>query len=398
MQDKISRDLNHNKYFDSLHVLDKFQCYLKGDIMKIKKINALIILMIVALIVGCSSQEFTSAKLYVQQKNLPKAEEFFLLAMEREPMNPEVPYLLARDVYGPQEKYGLTLEYLNKSLERGPLFEKEIAELKEYFWQKSYNEGLRYYTALQNQSAEDPEKAIELAVRYLENAKEFKPVDERAFYQLARIAKNYMEDDEKSMAYLDEGLKRAENASLIREYKAIQLVQKGERDEALSLLKEVMSMESDRKMEASQLYARILLEDERYDEAEATFKEIVENDPDNSDNYFNLGYLYVRMAGVADDAENAEKAAEFFEKAKNQFEIVLAMNPDDLLVIEAVGDLYTELKDYMTAEYYYQQMVDKDPMNANYIKKLGRVIYLQGRHEEGQALWDQAKTLEALDE
>lgn len=67
--------------------------------MKIKKINVLIILMIVALIIGCSSQEFTSAKLYVQQKNLPKAEEFFLLAMEREPMNPEVPYLLARDVY-----------------------------------------------------------------------------------------------------------------------------------------------------------------------------------------------------------------------------------------------------------------------------------------------------------
>jgi|GEM_PF-920440 len=366
--------------------------------MKIKRIKVLFILMVVALIIGCSSQEFTSAKLYVQQKNLPKAEEFFLLAIDREPTNPEIPFLLARDVYGPQEKYDLTLEYLNKSLERGSLFEKEIAELKEYFWQKSYNEGLRYYTALQNQSAEDPEKAIELAIRYLEYAKEFKPVDERAFYQLARIAKNFMEDEAQSMTYLDEGLAKAEDAALIREYKAIQLVQKGERDEALVLLKEVMNMESERKMEASQLYARILLEDERYDEAEATFKEIVDNDPDNPDNYFNLGYLYVRMAGAADDADNEEQATEFFEKAKNQFEIVLAMNPEDVLVIEAVGDLYTELKDYMTAEYYYQQMVDKDPMNANYVKKLGRVIYLQGRHEEGQALWDHAKALESLDE
>jgi len=63
--------------------------------MKISKVNILLFLAVIALIIGCSSQEFTSAKLYVQQKNLPKAEEFVRHAMDREPTNPEVPYLLA---------------------------------------------------------------------------------------------------------------------------------------------------------------------------------------------------------------------------------------------------------------------------------------------------------------
>lgn len=365
--------------------------------MKIKKVNILFFLVVIALIIGCSSQEFTSAKLYVQQKNLPKAEEFFLLAMEREPTNPEIPYLLARDVYGPQEKYGQALKYLNKSLELGSDFKDDIEQLKEYYWQKSYNEGLKYYTALQNKTATDTVEAVKKAIRFLEAAKDLKPDDERAYYQLARLAKTFEKDEEKSIKYVNEGIEKSDKAPILKEYKAIQLVQKGEKEEALTLLKDVIQMETERKQDAAKLYARILLEEERYDEAEATFKSIVDENPDVSDNYFNLGYLYVRMATDAKEKGDSELATQYFEKAKNQFEIVLAMNPDDMLVIEAVGDLYTELKDYATAEYYYQQMVDKNPMNASYLKKLGRVIYLQGRHDEGQALWDQAKAIESLE-
>lgn len=365
--------------------------------MKISKVNILLFLAAIALIIGCSSQEFTSAKLYVQQKNLPKAEEFFLLAMEREPTNPEIPYMLARDVYGPQEKYGLALEYLNKSLERGPQFKEDIEQLKEYYWQKSYNEGLKYYTALQNKTATDSVSAVQEAVRFLEDAKNLKPDDERAYYQLARIAKIFENDPEKSMAYINEGIEKSEKSPILKEYKAIQLIQQGEKDEALALLKDVIQMETERKQDAAKLYARILLEEKRYEEAEATFKQILEENPDISDNYFNLGYLYIRMASEAKEREETEMATTYYEKAKNQFEIVLAMNPDDMLVLEAVGDLYTELKDYVTAEYYYQQMVDKNPMDANYLKKLGRVIYLQGRHEEGQSIWDQAKAIESLE-
>ncbi|MDD3806519.1 MAG: tetratricopeptide repeat protein [Candidatus Marinimicrobia bacterium] len=365
--------------------------------MKGKKFFIPLFLVGIALLIGCSSQEFTSAKLYVQQNNLPKAEEFFLLAMEREPMNPEIPYLLARDVYGPQEKYGEALKYLNKSLELGPNFKEEIEQLKEYYWQKSYNEGLKYYTALQNKTVADSAQAVEEAIRLLTYAKEFNPDDERAYYQLARITKTYKKDDERSMAYIDEGIENVKEAPLLKEYKAIQLIQKGKKDQALVLLKEVMQMDTDRKQDATRLYAQVLLEEHRYDEAEETFKKILEENPENPDNYFNLGYLYVRMATEAKENGDNDLAEQLFEKAKNQFETVLAMNPDDMLVIEAVGDLYAELKDYATAEYYYQQLVNKDLLNANYLKKLGRVIYLQGRHEEGQAIWDQAKVIESLE-
>jgi tetratricopeptide (TPR) repeat protein len=207
----------------------------------------------------------------------------------------------------------------------------------------------------------------------------------------------FQKDQEKCMEYVNEGIEKSDKAPILKEYKAIQLIQRGNRDDALVLLKEVMGMNTERKQEAAQMYAQILLEDKRYKEAEETFKSIVDEDPDNPDNYFNLGYLYVQMSIEAKDAENTELAAEYLKKAKDQFETVLSMRPDDLLVMEAVGDLYAELKDYTTAEYYYQQMVDKNPMNPKYLKKLSQVIYLQGRHDEGQDLWDQAKAIESLD-
>ena len=50
-------------------------------------------------ILGCASEQLTSeqlisAKLYIQEENWEKAEEFLVRALEVEPENPEIRYLL----------------------------------------------------------------------------------------------------------------------------------------------------------------------------------------------------------------------------------------------------------------------------------------------------------------
>ena len=51
---------------------------------------------------SCQSPEVTSAKVYFQQNNLEAAEEQLLIALQKEPLNPEVPFLLATGVYIPR--------------------------------------------------------------------------------------------------------------------------------------------------------------------------------------------------------------------------------------------------------------------------------------------------------
>ena len=65
--------------------------------------------------VGCSSEEYTSAKMYIQQQEWKKAEEFLLKAMDVEPENPEIPYQLGYHIYALQKK---DWERMNQSFDK----------------------------------------------------------------------------------------------------------------------------------------------------------------------------------------------------------------------------------------------------------------------------------------
>ena len=62
------------------------------------------LLFVAIIFVGCSSQEYTSAKLYIQQEEWKKAEEFLIKAIDVEPENPEIPYQLGYHIYALQKK------------------------------------------------------------------------------------------------------------------------------------------------------------------------------------------------------------------------------------------------------------------------------------------------------
>ncbi len=349
--------------------------------MKVKKhiLTGIVSLTAVLAFWSCNSPEYTSAKMYVQQENLPKAEEYFLKALDTEPTNPEVPFLLAIDVYQKQEKYDLVKKYLDMSLQRGPRFETEIANQFKYNWGTRYNDGVKYYNAIVKDEATDRDKAISKAIDDFRIAFIFNPKDENTAVQLARCYYDLADDKDKALDFIDEALKTVEPKSNLEGLKARYLVDMDRKDDAIALLTESVKNDPENLKNIENLGV-FLFEAGKYDEATQIYKDAIVNFPTEKDLYFNLGLLYIKL----NDLDNANL----------QFQQVLSFDPSDLEVVEAVGDVYINQQDYISAEGYYRQLLDADPMNPNYMRKLANALNGQKRYEEGLDLIRQAKALE----
>jgi len=70
------------------------------------QIKLLSFIVISLFIISCASEEYTSAKLYLQEKDYAKAEEFLVKAMTVEPENPEIPFQLGHHIYGRSGRWG----------------------------------------------------------------------------------------------------------------------------------------------------------------------------------------------------------------------------------------------------------------------------------------------------
>ena len=101
---------------------------------------------VAVIFVGCSSQEYTSAKLYIQQQEWNKAEEFLIKAKDVEPENPEIPYPLGYHIYGLQKKdwqrmnqsfdKALAIDPNKKILEQGKTVKEFVIMATTQFWLK----------------------------------------------------------------------------------------------------------------------------------------------------------------------------------------------------------------------------------------------------------------------
>ena len=75
-----------------------------------KHLNLLFVIILLIFsfgIISCSSQEYTTAKLAIQQSDFKKAEEWLPKAMSVEPDNPEIPMVMARLKYMLRMRGGL---------------------------------------------------------------------------------------------------------------------------------------------------------------------------------------------------------------------------------------------------------------------------------------------------
>ena len=72
-------------------------------------------------IIACSSQEYTTAKLAIQQSDWAKVEEWLPKAMAVEPDNPEIPIVYAIEVHARKGDWAEMQKMLQKAMSLDPV-------------------------------------------------------------------------------------------------------------------------------------------------------------------------------------------------------------------------------------------------------------------------------------
>ena len=102
-------------------------------------------------IMSCSSQEYTTAKLAIQQSDFSKASEWLPKAMEVEPDNPEIPMVMAIEIHAQNEDWNEMIALFDRAMGinsekvveiRGAFIsvKEAVSNYVEFYWAKEFNE------------------------------------------------------------------------------------------------------------------------------------------------------------------------------------------------------------------------------------------------------------------
>lgn len=147
-------------------------------------------------IIACSSQEYTTAKLAVQQSDWAKAEEWLPKAMAVEPDNPEIPIVYAIEVHARKGDWGKMQEMLQKAMSLDPNKKVEIRAVflpvseqvdnyTQYYWAEQFNAGVEKFKKIQ----EDPDnkkKHLNDAIKNFTDASVINPTDAQTYTTLSK--------------------------------------------------------------------------------------------------------------------------------------------------------------------------------------------------------------------
>ena len=306
--------------------------------------------------IACESVEFRSAKMYVNENNLEKAEEFYLKALNTEPENALIPYLLAKDVYAPQSRWAEMATMFEKALAINPkarlpeyymvddelilTIEQAIPIKREQEWSKIFNAGVDKMTR----------GDLEASIEDFELAKRVLPTDGNAYVALYTLYLNEKQMD-KALASANDGFKVApENVKLIEVQGDI-----AKRDENFPLAEKHYLKAMDlvkTSDEKDQLHLKLfelyfLMDD--FERARDTVDQIEKYDGDIA---YNVGALYHSMAiekyktaleaynSMITDSDTSparvssvidafEAAKELYVEARAHFRDAYSWNPDD---------------------------------------------------------------------
>lgn len=112
----------------------------------------------------CASRELTTAKVAMQNRDYPKAIEYSLKEIEKNPKSQEV-YILLAQAYKNTGQFAEAAKALNKAEEviTDPKLAEEPQRMKYELWVEAYNGGLQAYEAFaKTKNPQALEKAIEL--------------------------------------------------------------------------------------------------------------------------------------------------------------------------------------------------------------------------------------------
>lgn len=335
---------------------------------------------------GCPSEEYTSAKLYLQQKDYPKAEEFLVKAMAVEVDNPEIPFQLGHHIYGRDGRWKEMNEVFDKAMDLNPEAKimdgrtvKEMVDVSRYgFWSDEYNRGVRVYNSSKGLNEEDRNNKIREALEVFRTASVIK-FDESLNYTMMATCFYEIGDSESAGEHISKAVEIAPedfNANIA----AGQIFSRNnEPEKALPYLTKAVELDPTNSAAIRNL-AQTHYDLGDTDASIATYEKAISTTTDmkvKADLYFNLGVLY-NLAGD-------------FDTAEDNFVSALDLNPNDVEAIVGMAQTFESNEKWRKAEKFYKELIYLEPEVASHYRGIARVLLQQGKQDEATRYFEKSK-------
>ena len=340
--------------------------------------------------VGCSSQEYTSAKLYIQQQEWEKAEEFLIKAMDVEPENPEIPYQLGYHIYALQKKdwvrmnqsfdKALAIDPNKIILEQGKTVKEFVVMARTQFWAEMYNKGVVEFNEYRAAPMDKKDAALKKAITTFEVSSTIK-TDEAQTYTMLSTCNHLAGNTDKSENYILKAVELSPNDANVNVTAGQIFMQKQEFETALPYIQKAVELEPSNTKSIRNL-AQIYYDIGQLEESIQTYEIAINKEMDRkvkADLYFNLGILYNRVGNL--------------EEAEYNFTNSLDENPEDIEAVMGMAQVFENAEKWRKAEKFYRELIAIDPDNPDHYRGMSRVLLQQGEPDESLRYLEKAKRL-----
>ena len=334
-----------------------------------QKIFFYTISLLVITIISCSSQEYTTAKLAIQQQDYVKAAEWLPKAMAIEPDNPEIPVVMAVEIYARDGQWGKMVELFDKAMNLNPEktievrgtflpLKEAVNNYTEHHWANEFNEGVEQFKNVEN-DINNKKIYLEKAIEHFQNAALIKPSDANTHSTLAKC-------------YFDLGDNEAAKKSAIQavttnpesfdaNFAAGQILSRTESsaDEILPFYEKATQINPSNSRALREL-ASLHYDMGNKEKSIQVFENAIANEENKivkADLFFNLGVIHSQMQNY-EDSEKAFEEAHFLNE--DDFEAALGIASS----YEGLGDKYLNgadgfEKDFNEASRWYRKAEKK---------------------------------------
>jgi len=374
-----------------------------------RKIYGVVILAFISVMIfsgyQCSSTELTSAKLYIQQKNLDRALESLEKEVAKNPKSDEGYYLMGY-IYGEKEMIDKMLDAFTKSLSISNKFEKDIKGAKKSYWANYFNKGVGYYNRALTGTSEDSIKVnFDKAIFAFRQAISAEPDSADTYKTLGFVYLNLQDLDnaipvfEKTVElkkvyegyrylgdiFYTQGSNLAATDSVqasVKFNKAISILEAGRKvypdssdllltlsnsyigakkiDVAIDVFKAGVEKEPKNQYYRYN-YGVLLLGANNFEEASVQFKEAISIDPNYENAVYNLAVTYVKWGArlgkeAEDKGEDITEAKVKYREGLPYLEKYTELRKEDFTALELLAKVYSVLGQLEKAQAIFDRI------------------------------------------
>jgi|GEM_PF-286089 len=373
----------------------------------------------------CASTEITSAKLYIQQKNLPKALDALQKEVTKNPKSDEGYYLMGV-IQGEQDKYEDMVSSFDKSIAISKKFEKQITDTKRSYWANNFNKGVMSFSAAsKTQNADSSKMFFEKSIAAFKTATMLEPDSAEAYKNMAYGLISIQKEDE-AIAPLEKVISLKKSSDAYRFLGSI-LYNKGlasmskyntskkveDSTEAMAIYsKAITLLEGGRKVYPSDEQilselSNVYIASNKLDVAADAFKAGIAANPKNKGYRYNYGVVLLGASKYAEAIEQFEKAIEIDPNYQNAiYNLAISHVKWGVTISKEIDDKKLDInsaeykekdaqvkKEFNTAIPLLEKVVSIKGDDANVWENLGKIYAVMGMKEKADDAFAKADKL-----